>query len=149
MFSGPPFRLAGTLTILLLAYLALYMAQALLSTSAAVAQVGHELDDAAAVAGAHGGRRFVRVSMPLMAPGLAVGWALVFVRIVEDLTASTILAGSSNSVVGFRMLEQFTNGSYGTVGALALVVTAVILVALIPVFALGRPAWLRNEGGSL
>jgi iron(III) transport system permease protein len=129
-----------------MAYIALYMAQALLSTEAAAALVGHELDDAAAVSGARGLRRFVRISLPLMAPSLAVGWALVFVRIVEDLTASAILSGTSNSVVGFRMLEVYSNGSYGAVGALALVVTAVVLVVLVPVFTLGRPEWLRSSG---
>jgi iron(III) transport system permease protein len=137
-FSGSPFHLGGSWTILLLAYLALYIPQALVSTEIAVSQVGTELDEAAAVCGARSWRRLLRVGLPLMKSGLAVAWALVFVRMVEDLTVSSLLAGSSNSVVGFRMLEVYQNGTYAEVAALAMVISAVVLVVLVPVFVIAR-----------
>ena len=69
-----------------------------------------------------------------MLPGLVGGFALLFVRIIGDLTASAILSGTNNVVVGFRILEVFNGGSYALLAALAstlVLVTAVILVAVL------------------
>lgn len=129
-FSGPPFNLNGTLLILLLAYLALYIPQGSVAADAAAAQVGRELVEASQIAGASGSRTFWRVSMPLMIGGLVAGWALLFVRMVGDLTASAILAGSSNPVVGFRILEVFEGASYASLAALSTVLTAICAVVI-------------------
>ncbi|GAB3428840.1 ABC transporter permease [Actinophytocola sediminis] len=136
--AGPPFELGGTLTILLLAYLALYLPQAAVAADAAVAQVGGELPEASRVAGAGEARTFRRVYLPLMLPGLITGWALLFVRMIGDLTASSILAGTGNPVVGFRILEIYQNGSYATLAALSTVLTAISCVVVLVVMVLSR-----------
>ena len=58
---------------------------------------------------------------PLYLAGLAAGWSLLFVRMIGDLTASAILAGTSNPVVGFRILEVFEGASYASLAALSTV----------------------------
>jgi iron(III) transport system permease protein len=129
-FSGPPFNLNGTLLILLLAYLALYIPQGSVAADAAASQVGRELIEASQISGASGGRTFWRVSLPLMIGGLAAGWALLFVRMVGDLTASAILAGTNNPVVGFRILEVFEGASYASLAALSTVLTAISAIVI-------------------
>jgi iron(III) transport system permease protein len=124
-FSGPPFNLNGTFLILLLAYVVIYLPQASVAADAASSQIGRELDEASHVSGAGTRRTLWRVSLPLMLPGLAAGWALLFVRMVGDLTASAMLAGNANPVVGFRILDIFQNGSYALLAALATVLTAI------------------------
>lgn len=134
LFAGPPFYLSGTLAILLIGYLALYLPQASIAADAAVTGVGKELPEASAVAGASPLRTFGRVLLPLMIPGLVAGWALLFIRMVGDLTASAILAGTSNPVVGFRILEVFNGGSYALLAALSTVlvlVTGTVLVLVL------------------
>jgi iron(III) transport system permease protein len=131
LFAGPPFYMSGTLAILLIGYLALYLPQASIAADAAVTGVGKELPEASAVAGASPVRTFWRVLLPLMIPGLVAGWALLFIRMVGDLTASAILAGTSNPVVGFRILEVFNGGSYALLAALSTVlvlITGTVLV---------------------
>lgn len=132
-FSGPPFNLNGTYIILLLAYLALYMPQASVAADAAAAQVGRELTEASRISGASGGRTLWRVNLPLMLAGLAAGWALLFVRMMSDLTASAILAGTSNTVVGFRILEVYLGGSFASLAALSTVLTLVSILVIAPV----------------
>ncbi|TWE30461.1 ABC transporter permease [Prauserella muralis] len=134
LFGGEPFLLSGTLAILLIGYLALYLPQASIAADAAVAGVGDELPEASAVSGATPFRTFRKVYLPLMVPGLVAGWALLFIRMVGDLTASAILAGTGNPVVGFRILEVFTSGSYALLAALStvlVVITALVLVAVL------------------
>jgi iron(III) transport system permease protein len=132
-FSGYPFYLNGSYLILLLAYLALYMPQGSVVADAAVAQVGKELVEASRICGAGSGSTFRKVSLPLMLAGLSAGWALLFVRMLGDLTASAILAGTSNPVVGFRILEVYEGASFATLAALSTVLTviSVIVVALL------------------
>ncbi|HLS72302.1 MAG TPA: iron ABC transporter permease [Actinomycetaceae bacterium] len=133
LLAGPPFRLTGTLTILLLGYLALYLPQASVAADAAVTAVGDELTEASAVSGASSMRTFRRIYLPLVMPGLMAGWALLFIRMVGDLTASAILAGTGNTVVGFRILEVYNGGSYALLASLAttlVVITTLVLVVV-------------------
>ena len=122
-FSGPPFNLNGSLLILLLAYLVLYMPQGSVAADAAASQVGGELPEASQISGASAGRTFWRINFPLMLPGLAAGWSLLFVRMAGDLTASAMLAGTANPVAGFRILEIYQGASYAALAALSIVLT--------------------------
>jgi iron(III) transport system permease protein len=140
-FSGPPFNLNGTFAILLFAYLALYMPQGSVAADAAAAQVGRELTEASGISGAGPTRTLLRVSLPLMMAGLAAGWALLFVRIIGDLTASAILAGTNNPVVGFRILEVYQGGSFATLAALSTALTLVSAAIVVAMLALTR----RND----
>ncbi|MFW6091002.1 MAG: ABC transporter permease [Actinomycetota bacterium] len=138
IFAGPPFNLAGTLVILLMGYLALYMPQASVAADAAAGQVGRELPEASHIAGAGRGRTFRKVFLPLMVPGLVAGWALLFIRMAGDLTASAILAGTRNPVVGFRILEVYQGGSYALLAALSTVLVAITCTVLVVVIVYTR-----------
>jgi len=150
--GGRPFNLGGTVVILMLAYLALYFPQTSVATDNAVAQVGRELPEASRVAGAGEGRTFGRVYLPLMSAGLAAGWALLFVRCVGDLTASSILAGPGNPVVGWKILQVYTDGSYAEMAALSVVLSLISGVVVVSVMALthrcGRIAFLTRRGAA-
>ncbi len=137
-FAGPPFNLGGTALIMVLAYLALYIPQASVSSDAAVAQVGKELPEASRISGAGEGRTIGRIYLPLMAPALVLGWSMLFVRMIGDLTASAILAGTRNNVVGFRILEIYQNGSYAQLASLSTALTVISAVIVIAVLIISR-----------
>ena len=69
-----------------------------------------------------------------MTPSLIAAWALIFVLMSGDITASAMLASTRTPVVGFVMLDQWGSGSYPTIAALGvtltLVSTTVVLFAL-------------------
>jgi len=136
--AGAPFYLAGTLTILLIAYLVIYMPQAAISTGSGLDQVGGELLEASAVAGASQGRTFFRVTLPLMRPALAAGWALLFVMMVGDLTASALLATNANPVVGFVIYDIFNSATYASLAAIACVVGTISFAVVCTVLAFSR-----------
>ncbi len=143
IFAGQPFGLSGSVSILLIGYLVLYLPQGSVAADTAASQVSSELTEASRIAGAGAGKTFRRIQLPLMLPGLMAGWALLFARMCGDLTASAILSGTRNPVVGFRILEEFTNGSYADVAALATVlvaITATVIVTLL-VWARRRSRW--------
>lgn len=137
-YSGAPFYLYGTVAILLLAYLVIYLPQASVQASSALQQIGAELTEASAMSGASRGRTFWRISFPLMLPGLAAGWAMLFVLMVGDLTASALLAGTQNPVVGFVILSIFENGNLTQLAALAVIICVVSSVVVGLVLTLAR-----------
>jgi iron(III) transport system permease protein len=143
-FGGPPLYLGGTVFILFLAYLAISMPEASLTSEAAVGQVGAELAEASRIAGAGQARTFLRVYLPLMVPGLAAGWALVFVRVIADLEASSILASTGNPVIGFQILGMFTNADFSQLAALALLLTAMSSAVLAIVLLVTRRLTVRS-----
>ena len=130
-FAGPPFMLGGTVIILFMAYIVVSMPEGAVVAEAAVGQVGAELGEASQVSGAKPIRTFISIYLPLMLPGLAAGWALVFVRIIGDLEASALLASTATPTIGYQLLGIFNGGGgYDTLAALALVVTVISTVIL-------------------
>lgn len=148
-FAGEPFRLAGTGIILIGAYLALYLPQASVASDTAVAQVAPELDEASRISGAGELRTIGRIYLPLMLPGLIAGWSLLFVRMIGDLSASAILAGTRNNVVGFRILEIYGNGSFAALASVATLLTFISAIVVIVVLAVSRRTarWTRTQPG--
>jgi iron(III) transport system permease protein len=144
-FAGPPFQLGGTVLILFLAYVVVSLPEGSILAEAAAGRIGRELDEASSVSGARRQRTYISVSLPLMAPALAAGWALIFVRIVGDLEIAAMLSGFSNQVVGFQILDLYENGGYNTVAALALFVTVMSLVVSATVL-LGVGLWSARGG---
>ena len=143
-FSGAPFFLAGTLVLLLVAYVVIHIPPGSIAAGAAATQVGADLREASYVAGAGEGRTVRRIVMPLMLPGLAAGWAMVFVHMMGDLSASALLAGLKNPVIGFAILEIWEMGSFGLLAAFSTVMCLVItFVVLLTLWLVGN----RGRGG--
>lgn len=144
-FAGPPFRLAGTTLILLLAYLAIYLPEGSVSADSAISQVGRDLREASAVAGAHEGRTFARIHLPLMTPGLISGWAYLFARMAGDLTATALLAGPGNAVIGYLILQIFQNGTYGQLAPIAVTLTIISTVIVVGALWISRLTGRRRR----
>ncbi len=139
-FSGAPFHLSNSRTILFIGFFVAYIALASFASNTAIGQISVELTEAAAVNGAPPGRTFRRVQLPLMLPSLLGGWILVFVSVVGDITVSALLAGTRSPVVGFRMLDLQANGSFPELAALGVVMT-------LTTFSIVAAAMLLNRGG--
>lgn len=136
--AGPPFRLSGTLTILLLAYLVITLPQASFIAGTAYAQIGKDLSEASFTSGASEARTFAKISAPLMIPGLAAGWATVFVLMVGDVTTSTMLASPGRPVVGYQMLDLWTFGELPTLATIATLFTLLSCVVVLGALGLSR-----------
>lgn len=146
VLGAPPFNLQGTTLILLLAYIVIYMPQAATAAGSAIDQVGAELIESGRMAGAGKGRVFGRITLPLILPGLAAGWAMIFVVMVGDLTASALLAGTTNPVVGFVILDIWENGLYSELAALAALISLICSAAVLVVLYAGRSGKVAGAG---
>jgi iron(III) transport system permease protein len=127
-FSGPPFNLSGSLVLLFIVYIILHLPEASIAATAAISQVGRDLLEASETCGASQGRTFRKILLPLILPGFVGGWALLFVLTAGELTASSLLAGVRNPVVGFVILDIWEQGTFGTLAALAFSFTVITTI---------------------
>jgi iron(III) transport system permease protein len=96
-----------TTTLVVVSYLMLFLPRALVNLRTAIAQTTPELDDAARALGASELRRIIKVTLPLIAPGLASGAAFTFLAICTELTATLLLAPAGT----MTLATQFWNYS--------------------------------------
>lgn len=122
-------RLYNTLWIILLAYIAAFLAVGLKPVVAAFAQMDSSLDDAGRVAGAGFARRMRRISGPLAAPAAASGALLVFLTAYNEVTVSSLLWSTGNETIG-TVIFNYENGGYTTLAAAMSVVTVLATIVL-------------------
>ena len=93
VFFGANFAtfLYQDLSLLILAYLVLFLPAAVGSIRASVMQVNPRIEDAARVLGRTPSQVFASVTLPLVRPGLLSGAAIVFLLTMKELPATLIL----------------------------------------------------------
>jgi iron(III) transport system permease protein len=137
-YAGQPFMLGGTFALLVIAFLLEQVPKGTLTTDPIAAQVGRELAEASQMSGASTFRTFLRVYFPLILPGTAVAWALLFVHVIGDLEVSAIVASTHNPTIGSQMLRVGSNGDFAQVAALAILVVLISIVTVMTMFVLTR-----------
>ncbi|HIY66214.1 MAG TPA: iron ABC transporter permease [Candidatus Agrococcus pullicola] len=137
-FAAPPIGLQGTVLLILIAYIIIFMPQASISANDALSQVGPVLSEASYMSRAGTWRTFRKVVAPLMKPGLISGWILVFVLSAGELTASVMLGSPRSPVVGFVMMDLKDGGTYGQLAAMGALVSLVTSMLGIGILLAGR-----------
>jgi iron(III) transport system permease protein len=121
--------------MLIFAYALMFFPLALVGVRASVAQAPVALEE---VAGSLGVKRkdvMWRVTLPLIAPGLAAAFCLVFLSAVTELTATLILIPNGVQTLATQFWAYQQNLSYGQAAPFALVMIA---IAAVPAYLLGR-----------
>ena len=126
-----PIALYGTLTILLLAYVGRYIPLGVRTANSSLRQIDPALEESARVLGASWGRTLREVTLPLIRPGLFAGWLLVFVPVIQELSASILLFSSSSITLAVAVYNLYETGYTEPVAALAMVNMAIISMALL------------------
>ncbi|HVJ56078.1 MAG TPA: iron ABC transporter permease [Aliidongia sp.] len=130
--------LYGTLGIILLAYLARFLALAERPVSAAFRQLDPHLDEAAALQGAGLVRRLRTIVLPLVLPAAMAGGLLVFLTAFNELTVSALLWSAGHETLGVVLFSLEQAGDIPLAAALAVISTAVTVVLMLLVTRLAR-----------
>jgi iron(III) transport system permease protein len=118
----------GTLTILLIAYLARFLPLVLRPVAAAAQSADPSLDEAARVAGAGLARRILSVFLPGMLPAAAAGAILVVMTAINELTLSALLWSSGNETIGVMVFALQYEGNSTAAAAVAVLSTVLVLI---------------------
>jgi len=141
-----PIALYGTLTILLLAYVGRYLPLGVRAANASLRQVDPALEESATILGASWAATMREVTLPLIRPGLFAGWLLVFVPVIQELSASILLFSSSSITLAVAIYNLYETGYIEPVAALAMVNMLIIGTAIFVAYRIGGT---RATPGSL
>jgi iron(III) transport system permease protein len=134
-----PVPLYGTMTILLLAYVARYMPLGVRSANSALQQIDPSLEESARILGASWATTMREVTLPLIRPALFAGWLLVFVPVIQELSASILLFSSESITLAVAVYNLYETGYTEPVAALAIVNMMII----------GSAIWLASKLGGV
>ncbi|MEI7613669.1 MAG: iron ABC transporter permease [Betaproteobacteria bacterium] len=119
-------NLYNTVWIILIAYIARYMAFSLKANSAALEQVHDSLVEAARASGASMGQALRDIVIPLVRPGMLAAFFLIFLPALRELTVSVLLYGPTTRTIGVAIYTLNEDGE--TVYSAALAGIALIII---------------------
>jgi len=129
-FAQPVYQ---TVVLLMLAYTIMFLPRAMVSVRAALDQAPPVFDDVAHALGSGPMETLRRVTLPLIAPGLGAGTALVFLAIVTELTATLLLAPIGTQTLATQFWSNTSSIAYGAAApyaALMVILSAPVTVLL-------------------
>jgi iron(III) transport system permease protein len=122
----------GTMTNLVIAYLARFLPLVLRPIAAAAQSADPSLDEAARIAGAGLARRILSIFLPGVLPAAVAGAVLVVMTALNELTVSSLLWSSGNETIGVMIFALQYEGNSTAAAAVALLslllVTALVLL---------------------
>jgi iron(III) transport system permease protein len=124
-----------TAPMLVAAYAIMFFPLALVGVRASVAQAPRGLEDVARSLGKRRTAVFWQVTRPLVMPGLAAAFCLVFLSAVTELTATLILVPTGVQTLATQFWAYQQNLAYGQAAPFALLMIA---IAAVPSYVLSR-----------
>jgi iron(III) transport system permease protein len=139
MYLSLPVPVYGTLWILVIGYVTKFVPIALRACHASMLQVHPELEEASEISGSSWLRTSFCVVLPLILPGLLVGWFYVLTLTFKVLSLPVLLSHVGTEVFPMVIYEFYNSGRFGELSALGSVLIAILtLVAGVSRFASGR-----------
>ena len=133
-----PVPIYGTLWLLLLAYLTVFMPLGVRTIAGVMLQIDKSLEECAQMCGASWAFRVRTVTIPLLVPGLVAAWLLLFIASIRELGASILLMGPHSKVITPSIVESWFGTSTELTAALALIQTLVVACAMVVLVAVTR-----------
>jgi iron(III) transport system permease protein len=137
------FPLYQTSVLLVIAYALLFFPLALACTRTSAAQAPPRLTEVGRSLGRGPVAVFFRVTLPIIAPGVAAAFCLVFLSAVTELTATLVLVPTGVQTLATQFWAYQSNTAYGAAAPYAAVIVAIAAVPSIVV-----ATWFsRRTGG--
>ena len=142
--------LSGTFAGLVLAHIVVVMPFALRLTLASAIGLDRSIEHAAVSLGASEWTVLKRITLPLVVPGLASGWALAFINSFDEVTMTVFIAGPGTATLPVRMflyIQDNIDPLVTSVSACVIAITVAGLVALDRAYGLERLLVGRGHDG--
>jgi iron(III) transport system permease protein len=140
-----PIPIYGTLWLLLIAYLTVFLPLGVRTISSVLLQLDKSLEECGEVCGASWAHRMRTITMPLLRPGLLAAWMLLFIASVRELGASILLMGPHSQVITPAIVDAWFGSSSELTSAMALIQTFVLGLAVLVFTLVTRRA--SRQGG--
>ncbi len=133
-FNKRPLMLVGTVTIIILAYVLRRMPYTIRSSAAILSGIHPSIEEAAISLGASNLKTFMKVTAPMMAPGVLSGAILSWMTIISELSASVLLYVNKTQTMTIAIYTEVVRANYGTAAALSVMLTLTTVIVLLVFF---------------
>lgn len=124
---GPVPALYGTFALLVLVSIAKNLPFSSRTGVSSMLQVGHELEEAAAISGANAWRRFSQIIFPLTSSGFLSGFLLTFISTMRELSLIILLVTPATQVLSSLTMRYTENGSEQQADAVIILLITLIM----------------------
>jgi len=124
-----PVELYGTMTILVIAYIARFVPQGFENFATTLVKLDPQLEDSAVTSGARRTRAVVSITLPLLRSTAFATGILLFILAFRELTVALFLYTPDTRPLSVVIYNQWTSGSWQRTASMSLVFTFVLLVA--------------------
>ena len=142
LFVKPISPLRNTLTGLWLAYTVVWIPYGVRLLTAALLQVGRDVEEAARICGASPVQAFLQATLPLLRSGLMAAWFLLFMQFVREYSTGVYLLTQGTEVLGAQIVALWGTGAVDVIAALSTL--QVFIVSL--TFFLANRLGVRPQG---
>jgi iron(III) transport system permease protein len=144
---GPIPPLYGTFALLVVVSVAKHIPYSSRSGVSAMLQVGRELEEAAAVAGATSWRRFRYIIFPLTSAGFVSGFMLTFITTMRELSLIILLVTPATAVLSSLTMRYNENGNEQQANAVIILLIALVLIGQLIISRFGGGSLKKGLGG--
>ena len=124
-----PIAIWGTVWILVLAFVARFLAHSVRVSSISLLPISPQLDEAGRVLGAGLFRRLRTLTFPLMRPGILSAWMLLFIFATNEISATILLYTPQSQTIAVRVWTAVQ--SLGAMQAFAYATVQSVIVGIV------------------
>ena len=137
-FNSGWYNLVGTATMIVLIVFIRRLPYGVRSTSSVLRQVKPSIEEAAIALGASPAKTFLKVTVPLIMPGIIVGSLMSFITAINELSSTLIVYTSSTVTMPVKIYLSVVDGEFGVAAALSTVLTVSTGLCVFLVFRLSE-----------
>ena len=130
-FNRPPLFLAGTAFIMILSFTVRKIPYTVRSGVGFLYQMEPNVEEASINMGVPPGLTFLKITVPLMLPGILSGAILSWIETINELSSSIMLYTGRTSTLAVAIYNEVARNSFGTAAAMATILTLTTIIMLI------------------
>ncbi len=133
-FNGPPFLLGGTAIIIIVSLSIRRMPYTIRSSTAIIGQISPSIEEAAISLGASQMKTFIKITIPMMLPGVISGAIMSWITLISELSSSVILYTSKTMTLTVAIYSEVIRSSFGNAAAYSTILTLTSIISLLIFF---------------
>jgi len=130
--------IGGTTTIMVIALVIRRLPYSIRSSVNALQQIPMSTEEAASSLGSNKINTFIRITIPMMLPGIIAGAILSWITMISELATAILLYTVKTQTMTIAIYTQVIRGNYGVAGALSTILTLLTVASLLILNKVGK-----------
>lgn len=130
--------IGGTMLIMVISLVVRRLPYSVRSSVNALQQIHPSTEEAASSLGSSKFNTFLKITVPMMLPGIMAGAILSWITMISELSTSILLYTVNTQTLTIAIYTQVLRGNYGVAGALSTILTVITVISLLILNKIGK-----------